>query len=284
MPIRLIALDLDGTLLSDDKTISKPNRSWLHRFAERGVQVALASGRMPSCILPHEEALGLDCDLVAYNGAAVFCKKSVGRKRVYHQPLPVGVAGSLIDFCRERNLCLNLYLDEFLYGLAKPSQRRFSDLYSDRTGAAYRWVADLNQFRNECPSKMLIVTNPEYREAVYAELHARFSPAIHVIRTDPEYIELLHPDVNKGNGLKGLGEALSIPLEAMVAFGDAENDIEMVSTAGLGIAMANGAPRTRAAARRVSCFTNQEDGVAKELERLYPYIDCPGDDWCGDSV
>lgn len=264
--IRLIALDLDGTLLDAQKTISPRNRAALRRASELGVTVALASGRMTDCIAPTAERLGLDCPIIAYNGAMARGRAADGRPVLFHRPLEARHSKELIDFCRGRYL-LNVYFDDRVYAEDTPELRHFAELYSARTGAVYEFVPDLGPFEGRDTTKAITVTDPSDRERLHAEWLPRLGDATTIVRTDPEYLEFMERGTDKGVALVGLCRALGIPIEEAMACGDGDNDAEMLAAAGLGVAMANASPRTLAAADEVSPLTNLEDAVADAVER-----------------
>lgn len=264
--IRLIALDLDGTLLDEAKRISPRNRDALRRAVDTGVTVALASGRMTDCIAPTADALGIDCPIIAYNGAMARGKASGGRPVLFHRPLEAQYTRELVDFCRGR-YHLNLYFDDMLYSEERPSLRRFAEIYSTRTGARYNYVPDLARFDGRDTTKAIIIVDHPERERLHDEWAARLGPGVTLVKTDPEYLEFLERGTDKGVALAGLCEALGVPVEEAMALGDGDNDAEMLAAAGLGVAMANASAKTLAAADEVSPLTNNQDAVADAVER-----------------
>jgi len=265
-PIRLIALDLDGTLFGEDKTISPRNRNVLRRASDMGVTIALASGRMTDCISPAADALGIDCPIIAYNGGMARGFAADGRPILFHRPLEARYGDELIDFCRGRYL-LNIYHDDRLYAEETPELRRFSEIYSTRTGAVYEYVPGLGPFAGRDPTKAIIIADHPERERLYEEWSLRWGDETTIVKTDPEYLEFMERGTDKGRALVGLCEALGVPPEAAMACGDGDNDAEMLAAAGLGVAMANSTPRTLAAADEVSSLTNAQDAVADAVER-----------------
>ena len=177
--IRLIALDLDGTLLTDEKRVSPRNRAALAEAAARGVVVALASGRMTACIEPFARELGLDCPIIAYNGALVRGTEASGRPALLHRPLPARYGRELVDYCRGRYL-LNFYLDDRLFAEDRGDLRRFAELYSSRTGAVYEFVPDLRELATAGPTKAIVVTDPPERERLHDEWAARWGDLANV--------------------------------------------------------------------------------------------------------
>lgn len=128
-------------------------------------------------------------------------------------------------------------------------------------------MPDLAPFAGLDPTKNIIITDHPERERLHDEWVARWGDKTTIVKTDPEYLEFLNRDTDKGVALEGLCRALGIPLEQAMAVGDGDNDAEMLARAGLGVAMANATEKTRAAADEVSPLTNAEDGVADAVER-----------------
>ncbi len=271
MTIRLIALDLDGTLLDSSGRVPERNRNALREAAmvrgERGgVVIALASGRMTDCITPFADALGLDCHIIAYNGGMARRCEAEGRQVVFHRPLEARYGSELIDFCRDRYM-LNFYDDDKLYAQGAPELRRFAGIYSDQTGAVYNFVGDLGPFADRDPTKLILITDPPERDRLYDEWAARRGEETTIVKTNPEYLEFLNRDTDKGVALMALGETLGFSRDEIMALGDGDNDAQMLAAAGLGIAMANASPLSKRSAQLVSELTNDECAVAEALGR-----------------
>jgi len=266
-PIRLIALDLDGTTLRQDKTVGRRTIEALRAAHAGGVEIALASGRMTPAMSATAEALGIDCCIVSYNGAAVCGRGSAGRQRLFHQPLHSHVARELFAFARERKYQVNFYHDDVIISEDSPHLRPFIEIYKSRTGSPYHLVPSLHDYMHHAPTKLLLVVDPHVRNDIEAELRPRFGSLATIIRTDPEYLEFLDPRVNKGRGVIKLAEHLGIPMSQVMAVGDGENDVPMLEVAGFGIAVANACADCRRAARAFTENDNENDAVAEAVER-----------------
>lgn len=266
-PIKMIALDLDGTLLRADKSVGPRTAEALRAAHARGIEITLASGRMTPAMEQTAGALGIDVNIVSYNGAAVCGHAAGGRKRLYHQPLGVGVARELFQYARARRYQVNFYHEDVIVSEDAPHLMPYIDLYRNRTGSPYRLVSDLEDYLHYAPTKLLIVVDPPVRDAIDAELRPRFSPKATVIRTDPEFLEFLDPSVDKGRGVAKLAEILGIAMDSVMALGDGENDVPMLAAAGFGVAVANANPRAKSVARAVTHNDHNHEAVAEALER-----------------
>ena len=277
-PFRVIALDLDGTLLDDEGRISSADAAALKGFSEAGGIVVLASGRMTDNIRPFYDVMGMDGPTIAYNGAVTRESRAAGGGVILETPLPARYADEMIDYTRREHFHLNYYVDEKLYARDDPELRRFAELYSRQTGAVYHFVPDLERFRGSEPTKLIVVTDPtvpgepdpRHRDELYEVWHARWSMEVAVMlyKTNPEYLEFCHREAGKGRALMGLCHHYGIDGDLTLAFGDNFNDISMLEAAGCGVAVANANQEAIAAADWVSPLTNNESAVADAIERL----------------
>jgi Cof subfamily protein (haloacid dehalogenase superfamily) len=265
--IRLLALDLDGTLLRRDYSIGERTRKAVHEAHRRGIRIVLNSGRMTPSMERPADLLGLDVYLISYNGAVGTATRAENRKCLFHQPILPDVAGELVALATDRHLQLNYYLDEIVYSEDHADLAHFVELYKKRTGAPYRMVESLASCTVRAPTKALFVMESADRDALYDELQPAYANRATVVKTEPEYLEFLHPKVNKGVGLAGLCESLGIEMSQVMAIGDSDNDEPVVRAAGWGVGVANAKEKVRAAADAITENDCDHDGVAEALER-----------------
>ncbi|MCW8131253.1 MAG: HAD family phosphatase [Planctomycetota bacterium] len=265
--IRLISLDLDGTLLRSDNRIGERTRTALKKAHDRGVSIVLNSGRMTPSMEFAAELLDFDVHLISYNGAAASSPKAQGRAKLFEKPMFLDVARELLAFAKTRGLQLNYYLDEVIYSEDAPHLRPHIDLYVRRTGSPYKFVERAEAHATRAPYKVLFIVDPKVRDPLEAELAPRYASRATITRTDPEYLEFLHPEVDKGVGLRGLAAAMGFSMEQVMAVGDADNDEPMVRAAGWGVGMANAKPSVRAVARAITQNDHNHDGVGEAVER-----------------
>lgn len=270
--IKLIALDLDGTLLADSGEISEENVKILKGFARKDVIVALSSGRMTDCVLPIADVLGVDCPVITCNGAMVRARGSEDRKIIYHNPLLPEHGDRIIDYCVENRFQLNYYLDDVVYAQRDSSLEKYALIYSQQTGAKFHFLDDIRKLKRNAPTKMILITDVSNddrfrtRDFQYDHFARMFRGDVNLLKTNPEYLEFLNKDVDKGIGLKRLSEFYGIEREKIIAFGDGENDIEMLRFAGTGVALSNAKESVKEAADHVSEYDNNEAGVARFLK------------------
>ena len=229
---KLVALDLDGTLLNSSHKISKANYDTLKNLAERGVIISLASGRMYKSMRPFIDELGLGTNTIAYNGAMIV---DANGNILYEDQLSVDFTKELIKYCAENDLHLNYYVNDDLFTL---KDDKWLKLYGDRTGMYANIVKDFPI--EKAPTKMLIIDEPEKITGLYNELSKKYGDHAYVTISNIEYLEFMPIMANKGAALEKLADIYGVSQNDTIFFGDASNDISAVKWAGAGVAMENG--------------------------------------------
>lgn len=254
----MVALDLDGTLLGPDHTVSAANRAAVHDCLEAGITVVLASGRSFDSMRPYGEALNLR-RLICLNGAAF---GDVARRTVRPRRLLHGDQVSLV-----RDLLLSRGVPFCLFGLREivclPGKAPLDALvpYGE---PAIREVPALTEAHVPDPIKLLAFCEPGPHDD---ELRRLTSPRLEQIRTHQHFLEWVAPGVGKGAALAELMQALGVRRDEVLSIGDSQNDISMFAQSGVSVAMA-GAPPEVARAARYTTASNASDGVARALEQF----------------
>ena len=260
---RLLALDMDGTLLADDLTVDPRDRAALERARRAGVEVTLLTGRMLSSVWPYLAELQITAPVVLYNGALIHDPR-FGHQTVLGR-LPARLASQLIGLARYQPVDAQLYLgSELLIAEETPVQKAFQE----RERMAARAVGDLASAVTDDPIKLLFIGE----SPVLDDLERRWGPLVageaRLVRSQEIYLECLAAGVDKGLALKVVAGSLRVPMEAVVAVGDQPNDVEMIREAGLGLAVANAHPACRQAAEVVLERTNNEAAIEEVVERF----------------
>ena len=273
MKPKLILTDLDGTLLRDDKSLSPANRAALVRAAAQGAEVVVATGRFFGGI-PGEL---LDLPFLRYfilmNGAKVYDRRE--DRVLYRSEIPLAQAERVMDLLEPLDCTVDCYQNDVGW-----MERRYFDhldyYVTDPVSRAMvrshrRPVDDLRaQVRagGDTVQKMqAYFPHLELRPRVMALLRREVPGVVQSVSL-PTNLELNAAGATKGAALAALCRALGVDPLDTAAFGDGTNDVSMLAAAGVGVAMANGAPETRQAADLVT-VSNQEDGVALVLDRWF---------------
>jgi Cof subfamily protein (haloacid dehalogenase superfamily) len=265
-----VALDLDGTLLDAEGRLPAVTASLLRILAARGVRIVLASGRMTARVLPYAEQLAVPVDIISYNGAEILEGGPVSWNSVSLRGISPAARDAVFGLCRKQRVFLNVYSQGKLHGYHPDGDFTWSRHYETNSGAAYAGkYARLEHLPQEGIAKLLVIGEYQERERLHDSWLPQLSPHCGLTKSNPEYLEFLAKGVSKGSALEiWLGRNGVDPSE-LLAFGDAENDLDMLRLAGLGIGMANATPGLRAAHSRFSPWSHAEEGVAKELTALF---------------
>lgn len=263
--IKLVALDLDGTLLTDAVTLEPRAREAIRRVKDKGVIVTLATGRMFSSARPYAVELGLELPLIVYHGAQV--RHSGTGAVLYERVIPRPLALVLIKKIKEYNYAYNVYLDDRLYVEHIQTE---NEEYAWRAGVELHQVEDMEDLLEQQPKgplKIVALNEGPALDPLEAAIRREVGDGIYITRSLPTYLELLHPEVNKARGLQALAELEGIRPEEIMVFGDSYNDVQMFRYAGLAVAMANAPAEVQAAADYVT-GSNNDGGVAQALEKF----------------
>jgi Cof subfamily protein (haloacid dehalogenase superfamily) len=225
-----------------------------------GIHVVLVTGRMFQAVRPYALEAGLDDPVVCYQGAVV--AEPVSRRWLRHVPIPLELARETIAVVNQEGFGLNCYVDDELYvAEVTPEARRYADFQDLQLHA----VGDLLEWLDEPPTKLVVIDDPEVLDGLKQRMLARFDGRLYISKSLPYFLEFASPDVTKAAGLDFVSEHVGFTREGTVAFGDGENDIELVEWAGYGVAVANAHERVKEAADFV-CPSVDEEGVAQVLE------------------
>jgi len=265
---KLLAFDLDGTLLTSEKLLTSANRDALVDMANCGAVVVLASGRLLASMERYVSEIPVSVAMLTLNGAAVFTGIDRGSRLIHSAPLPAGFADELLRRSRGRNYALNYYIDDKLYAVRSAANSRWIDLYFAQTATPCEILGSLDAFAGRQPSKIIFVGDSAELDKEEESYRREWGSDLYVVRTWDYYLEFLNPLANKGNGITALADAYGVQCADIAAFGDANNDIPMFEKAGIGIAMRNATPGAKRAASHVSEWSNDEDAVAREWKRL----------------
>jgi Cof subfamily protein (haloacid dehalogenase superfamily) len=261
--IRLIALDLDGTLVGPDLTIRPRVRDAIARAREAGVAITLVTGRMLAAARPYARELGIDGTIVCYQGAAMFDVMSGAV--VQMTPVRQDVTREVLAWAEERGIHAQCYLDDVLY---VQSINAFSKRYTDLARVEPHIVPSLRAAFDQQPTiKIVLVDDPGPAAEHLAALTPLLGDRAYLTRSHVDFVEILDPRVNKGEALAFVAGGYGATLAETLAVGDAWNDLPMLKAAGIGVAMGSGPPELLALADAVVADVGH-DGVAEAIERF----------------
>ena len=268
LPIRLIALDIDGTIIGDDHEIAERTTAAVRGAMERDVAVSLVTGRMVSSAMRFARDLGLSGPIVGYQGGLIRAMPLPDSRRLgkllLHTPLPVDAARSILEWTRSHDLDPHVnHLERFILRADDPK----ADDYSAFMGAHAELVPDLLAAIDHPVTKVLAVGEPPIPTEMAPLARAEFVGRADVTISHPRFLEFVAPGVSKGRAIRWLARRLHIPLSATLAIGDQWNDLEMLAEVGHGTAMPSAPAEVRAVARYVAPPL-EDDGAARIIEDL----------------
>lgn len=272
--MKAIVLDIDGTLLTSEKKLSKLTKASLLKAQKQGVKVILASGRPTTGMLDLAEELELakyDGYLVSYNGSKVIDVKT--GEELFNQAMTVEEGKAVLEHMKQFYVTVMIDKDDYMYTndvfsctLDYKGQPLNIVEYESR-GGKYKLCEqdDLAGFLDYPINKILTAGKPEYLKEVYQEMKAPFNNQLNCVFTADFYFEFTAQHIDKAKALDTVLSPLGIERKDVIAFGDGHNDITMLAYAGMGVAMENAVSELK----RVADFetnSNDEEDIANFLE------------------
>lgn len=261
----MIALDLDGTLLTDKKIISEKTKATILKAKKDGHIVVIATGRPHRASIEFYHQLGLDTPMVNFNGALIH-HPTDQKWDALHSPLPNRTAKKIIETCYEldvNNILAEIgdeiYLDRY--------DKELIDIFHAAGQDHPLNIGSIKANLKEDPTSLLIHPKPDHINTLRNELDAQHAAVIEHRKWGAPWhvIEIVRKGMNKAVGLKKIAHYYHIPQDRVIAFGDEDNDLEMIEYAGVGVAMGNGIEELKTLAKHVA-GTNEEDGIGFFLE------------------
>jgi Cof subfamily protein (haloacid dehalogenase superfamily) len=263
--IRILALDLDDTLLRSDLSISFRTRNIIKKAASQGVMVVLASGRVPMAMERFSKLLGMHKRpgyLICNNGTIV--QESHTGNRISETLLNSAAALAVYDLAVAEGFAVQLYEEDVMYVSRDNEYTRYDQKL---TGLRQVVVENFRDMIEEGCYKLLIPGDPMLLQPLESIIRTYLGNDITLFTSKPYFLEVLPKDTDKGTALALIAKTLGIGREGVLAIGDSMNDEAMIRWAGMGVAMANGDERIKGLASLVTEKSNDDDGVAEVIEK-----------------
>ena len=260
--VRAVAMDLDRTILADNLEFSPAVVRAVGRLGEAGIAAIVATGRMFASARPYALQLGVTAPVICYQGALVADPRT--GEWLLHRPMDVALAHEVIEAVDAAGFHMNVYVDDELY-VEELNEEAIT--YATHARLEAHAVGDLLTWLDKPTTKIVVVGDPQGLDRLQDKLRAAFDGRAFIAKSLPIFLELALPGVSKGSALEFVCERLGIDPRTVVAFGDGANDVELLETAGLGVAVAD----ADAALRPIAGWTVpsvDDDGVAGFLDAL----------------
>ena len=263
--IRLIATDLDDTLLNASHDVTERTMKALQRAMDAGVMISLSSGRMNEAMVPFAEKLGVNAPMILFNGALIYDHRE--KRTLFANAIPADTAKRVAKMIEDMGIYLQIYPGEGYYCNRKCDH---TYAYEKQIGViAMELGVPVSEWMQGDMVKMLAIADPETITRAQAELRKAFPEGVNFMKSKAHFLEIVAEGIDKGRSLKALGEILGIAQDEIMAFGDGQNDATMIAYAGTGVAVENAVAECKANAKLIAP-RNTEDGVAQVIEQ---YLD-----------
>jgi Cof subfamily protein (haloacid dehalogenase superfamily) len=244
-----------------DATLQPRTIAAMRRAHDAGVPVIVVTGRMVKSVRQALEPAGVAAPVIAYQGAVVADEDG---RWLRHEPIPLELAREILTVLDREGYSPNVYVDDELYVASDTEAAR---AYARLNKIEFHVVGPLLEWLEEPPTKLVCVGEPAALDELEPRMKERFGEREYISKSLPHFLEFARKGVTKGAGLDFLAHHLGFTAAETIAFGDGENDVELVEWAGYGIAVANAHERVKAAADWV-CPPVAEEGVAQVLDAL----------------
>lgn len=266
MKYKLIALDLDGTLLNDEKIITEGNEKALIQAQQSGVKVVISSGRMPYGVRKYAEQLKLKeyggyC--ICFNGGLVV---DADGKVLFRKYMDRKYLKEICDIAEDTDVTVIVHKKDGLCG--NENRNEFTDVAPKTVNAPLTQIENLYEYANWDFHKILLVGEYEKLCQLKEIICQRFQSELEVCFSTPWFLEVMPQGVDKGEALKNLCETIGFAVEETIACGDNFNDRNMLETAGLSVVMANGEDELKKKADYITVKDCNNDGIAEVVEKF----------------
>jgi len=254
---QLLAIDIDGTLLNDNSQMSQKTHDALQAMKEHGIAITLATGRFYPDASYFAKLLGFSCPMILLHGALI---QSQEGEIIKKQELPPETVPVLIELAKKEKVPFQIFHEDYL---VMEKKTKWNDIYLSFSEIKPVIVPDIREYleKQKSPFAFIFLGTPQKMARLKKIVEEKLNASIAIACAHPNLLEIIAPDASKGNALKQLAAMKNIPISQTIAIGDSYNDIEMIKTAGLGVAMGNAPKEVKDIA---DCITkdNNQDGIA----------------------
>lgn len=268
MKYKLLVLDIDGTVTNSKKEVTEKTREAIIKLQERGVLVAIASGRPPQGVYAVANRLEFErfgSYIMPFNGARIIDFKT--KECVYEKTLPLHLPAKVWKDAVDNHIGIITYEGDKVISGTQPD--KYMEIEAKINSLPIVYHEDFVKYVDFPVNKCLMTGEPEDLEALEPILAQKYFHEAQVFRSEPYFLEITPKNVDKAYCLRHLLDKLGIKREEMVCCGDGFNDISMLQFAGMGVAMANAQEKVREVADYITENDNDHDGIAEVIEKFF---------------
>lgn len=259
--IKMVATDIDGTILPYNGEFRPEVLECINNLTAKGIKVVLVTGRMHSSTVPIAKKLGLNTPIISYQGGMI---KEINGNTLYQSNLPVQTAKEIIQWGRQNNVHLNLYLDDKLY---VEEDNEIIQYYIKGKFVNYT-VCSFDNLEIKNVNKLLAIDiNDAQKVSKWVEILKEKYPELYIVKSTPYYCEIGPSNATKSKSVEFLSKYWGLKKEEVLTIGDQNNDIDLVECGGIGIAMGNGTEELKKCADYIT-DTCENNGFVKAIEKF----------------
>ena len=259
---KLLALDIDGTLLNSEGQVSESTLAAIKRVQSEDVLVTISTGRPIQGVLKYIKLLDLKAPIITYNGGMIIDSET--NEVIYEQKLDRKDAKQVIDLGQVYETTMIIWSNNKLY------VNRLDDHvidYKSLSGESPIVINDYEEVYSQGITKVIWINEPDKLIQYQEEIKNKVNESITYCTSKPHYLEFFDHKVSKAKALEFIGRHHNIKKEEMMAIGDGNNDIEMIDYVGMGVAMDNATSLVKSVANYITS-SNDNDGIFKALEKF----------------
>ena len=258
---RLLAIDLDETLLRSDNTVSHYTKEIMKAVHSRGIDIVLATGRMYQTAAPVGRALGLgNVPMILYSGGVI--QELESKHMIFERTVPLKAVHEAFTIAKHHNWHMQSYVNDRLLCHHQNAQ---SDLYEHQTGATAEFLGDALYDIQAAPNKLIVIEDPKHIDTIISQLKLKVHEHVDLVRSQANFLEILPKHVSKGLALEQLVKNRDYDINHVISFGNADNDVSMLSRTGYSVAVQNATVYVKSMSKDI-CGHHDEDGVAHWIE------------------
>lgn len=261
--IKLVATDIDGTILKHNGEFNNEVINCINLLTEKNVKVVLVTGRMHKSAKKIADELGLQTPIVSYHGALVR-DNTPQENIIYERYIPDDKAKSIINWCKKADVHINLYLNDDLY---VEKENEFTKKYAGHQHIPFN-VVPFDEIKINKVNKILLIDYNDADKITYLSKKLQEDyPELFIVKSTDFFCEVCHKEATKGDGVKCLEKFYNISKDEVLTIGDHNNDIELIKAGGIGVAMGNATDELKNVADFVT-DTVENDGFVKAMEKF----------------
>ena len=262
--VKMLVLDIDGTILKKDYTVSENVKKTLKCLTQDGIKVILCTGRMYAATKLIAQELELTTPVICYQGGLIknFYENN---QTIYEKTMPAAIAIEIVKELKKKNIFFNIYIND---ELMVEDDCDYIKEYVSARNLTYKVVENCELLDFTCVNKILAIdNNTDLISNLQKEMAEKYKDSLYVVRSTPRFCEFSGVEATKGNAVRFLAEYWNINKEEIMACGDNDNDIEMLLSAGIKVAMGNATDGLKEIADYITDSV-EDDGVVKAVRKF----------------